>query len=101
MTSSNIGEEMMGRVKTSVTRRDSEEEEKGESSKKVTSVERVSMSLRGITTITLLKSGAVQEDAFRGFGEKFVLSWSENMNKESTTKDTRRKEIKWLVREEK
>ena len=30
-----------------------------------------------------------------------VLSWSENMNKTSTTKDTRRKEIKWLVREKK
>ena len=59
------------------------------------------MSLRGITTITLLKSGVAQEDAFRGFGKKFVLSWSENMNKASTTKDTRRKEIKRLVREKK
>ena len=59
------------------------------------------MSLRGITTITLLKLGVAQEDAFRGFGENLVLSWSENMNKASTTKDTRRKEIKWLVREKK
>ena len=59
------------------------------------------MSLRGITTITLLKSGVGQEDAFRGFGGKLVLSWSENTNKASTTKDTRRKEIKWLVREKK
>ena len=49
---------MIGRGgKTSVMGRDSEEEKKGESSKKVTSAERVSMSLRGITTITLLKSG--------------------------------------------
>ena len=59
------------------------------------------MSLRGITTITLLKSGVAQEDAFCGLGGKLVLSWSENMNKASTTKDTRRKEIKWLVREKK
>ena len=59
------------------------------------------MSLRGITTITLLKSGISQEDAFCGFGKKFVLSKSENMNKASTTKNTRRKEIKWLVREKK
>ena len=59
------------------------------------------MSLRGITTITLLKSGISQEDAFCGFGKKFVLSRSKNMNKASTTKNTRRKEIKWLVREKK
>ena len=59
------------------------------------------MSLGEITTITLLKSGVTQEDAFCGFGGKIVLSWSENMNKASTTKDTRRKEIKWLVREKK
>ena len=48
---------MMGRGKTSVKGRGSEEEKKGESSKKVTSVEKISMSLRRITTITLLKSG--------------------------------------------
>ena len=59
------------------------------------------MSLKGITTITLLKSGIAQEEALHGFGGKIVLSRSENMNKASTTKDTRRKEIKWLVREEK
>ena len=59
------------------------------------------MSLKGITTITLLKSGISQEEALHGFGGKLVLSRSENMmNKTSTTKDTRRKEIKWLVREE-
>ena len=39
------------------------------------------MSLRGITTITLLKFGISQEDAFCGSGRKFVLSRSENMNK--------------------
>ena len=44
------------------------------------------MSLKGITTITLLRSG------------KLVLSKSKNMNKASTTKDTRRKEIKRLGR---
>ena len=59
------------------------------------------MSLRGITMITLQKSGVSQEDVFRDFGRKLVLSWSENMNKTSTTKDMRRKEIKWLVREKK
>ena len=59
------------------------------------------MSLKGITKITLLKSGVSQEETFHGFGGKLVLSMSENMNKASTTKDTRRKEIKWLVREEK
>ena len=63
--------------------------------------DKVSMSRRGITTITLLKSRISQEDAFCGFGGKLVLSRSENMNKTSTPKDTRRKEIKWLVREEK
>ena len=65
---------MMGRGKTSETGRDSKEEKKGESSKKVTSAERVLKSLRGITTITLVKSGVSQEDAFRGFGGKLVLS---------------------------
>ena len=59
------------------------------------------MSLRGITTITLLKSRISQEDAFCGSGRKFVPSRSENMNKVSTTKNTRRKETKWLVREKK
>ena len=34
-------------------------------------------------------------------GSSSVPSRSENMNKASTTKDTRRKEIKWLVREKK
>ena len=53
------------------------------------------MNLRGITTITL------KEDAFCGFGRKFVLSRSENMNKASTTKNTKRKEIMWLDREKK
>ena len=52
------------------------------------------MSLKGITTITLLKSGISQEDAFYGSGRKFVLSRSENMNKASTTKNTRREETK-------
>ena len=49
------------------------------------------MSLRGITTITL------KEDAFFGFGIKFVLSKSKNMNKASTTKNTRRKEMRNLI----
>ena len=62
--------------------------------------EKVAMSLRGITTITLLKSGISQENAFCGSGRKFVFSRSENINKASTTKNTR-KEIKWLVREKK
>ncbi|RVX15741.1 hypothetical protein CK203_005486 [Vitis vinifera] len=55
--------------------------------------DKVSMSLKGITTITLLKSGISQEEALHGFGGKLVLSKSENMNKANTTKDTRRKEI--------
>ena len=59
------------------------------------------MSLKGITTTTFLKSRISQEEALHGFGGKLVLSRSEKMNKASTTKDTRRKEIKWLVREEK
>ena len=59
------------------------------------------MSLRGITTITFLKFGISQEDAFCGFSRKFVLFRSENMNKASTTKNMKGKEIKWLVREKK
>ena len=59
------------------------------------------MSVRGITTIAFLKSRVSQENAFRSLGGELVLSRSENMNKASTTKDTRRKEIKWLVREKK
>ena len=59
------------------------------------------MSLKGITTITLLKSEISQEEALHVFGGKLVLSRSENMNKASTTKDTRKKKIKWLVREKK
>ena len=58
------------------------------------------MSLKGITAITLLKFGISQEEALYGFGEKLVLSRSENMNKTSTTKNMR-KEIKWLVRKKK
>ena len=57
------------------------------------------MSLKGITTITLLKYEISQEYAFCGSSKKFVLSRSKNMNKASTTKNTRMKEIKWLVRE--
>ena len=49
---------MIGRAKTSVTGRDSEEEKKGEVLEEGDiSGEKVLMSLRGITTITLLKSG--------------------------------------------
>ena len=58
------------------------------------------MSFKRITTITFLKSRISKEEALHGFDGKLVLSRSENMNKTSTTKDTRRKEIKWLVREE-
>ena len=56
------------------------------------------MSVRGITTITLLKSRVSQEDAFRSLGGELVLSRCESMNKTSTVKDTKRKEIKRLGR---
>ena len=56
------------------------------------------MSVRGITTIALLKSRVSQEDAFRSLGGELVLSMCESMNKTNTTKDTRRKEIKRLGR---
>ena len=52
------------------------------------------MSVRGITTITLLKSRVSQEDAFRSLGGELILSKCESRNKTSTTKDSRRKEIK-------
>ena len=52
------------------------------------------MSLKGITTITPLKSRISQEEALHGFDGKLVRSRGENMNKASTTKDMRRKEIK-------
>ena len=56
------------------------------------------MSVRRITTIALLKSRVSQEDAFRSLGGELVLSKCESMNKTSTAKDTRRKEIKRLGR---
>ena len=56
------------------------------------------MSVRGITMIALLKSRVSQEDAFHSIGGKLVLSRCESMNKTSTTKDTRKKEIKRLCR---
>ena len=56
------------------------------------------MSVRGITTIALLKSRVSQEDAFRSLGGELVLSRCKSMNKTSTAKDTRRKEIKRLGR---
>ena len=56
------------------------------------------MSVRGITTIAFLKSRASQEDAFRSLGGELVLSRCESMNKTSTAKDTRKKEIKRLGR---
>ena len=56
------------------------------------------MSVRGITTIALLKSRVSQEDAFRSLGREFVMSKCERMNKTSTVKDTKRKEIKRLGR---
>ena len=54
------------------------------------------MSVRGITTITLLKSRVSQEDTLCSLGGELVLSKCESMNKTSTVKDTRRKEIKRL-----
>ena len=56
------------------------------------------MSVRRITSITLLKSRVSQEDAFYSLGGKLVLSRCESMNKTSTTKDRRRKKIKKLGR---
>ena len=56
------------------------------------------MSLKGITAITLLKSGISQEEALHGFSEKLVLSRCESMNKTRTAKDMRRKEINRLGR---
>ena len=56
------------------------------------------MSVGGITMIAFLKSRVSQEDAFRSLGRELVLSRCESMNKTSTTKDTRRKEIKRLGR---
>ena len=78
--------------------RDSEDEKNGESSKRVTLAERITMSVGGITTIALLKSRVSQEDAFRSLGGELVLSRCESMNKTSTAKDMRRKEIKRLGR---
>ena len=65
---------------------------------KVTLAERITMSVGGITTIALLKSRVSQEDAFRSLGGELVLSRCESMNKTSTAKDMRRKEIKRLGR---
>ena len=48
------------------------------------------ISIGRITTITPLKARITQEGTLRGFGRKFVLPKSENMNKTNTTKDTRR-----------
>ena len=59
------------------------------------------MSVRGITTIALLKLRVSQEDAFYSLGGKLVLSRCESMNKTSTKKDMRRKEIKRLGRKKK
>ena len=56
------------------------------------------MSVGGITMIAFLKSRVSQEDAFRSLGGRLVLSKCESMNKTSTAKDTRRKEIKRLGR---
>ena len=56
------------------------------------------MSVKRITTIALLKLRVSQENAFRSLGGELVLSNYESMNKTSTTKDTRRKEIKRLGR---
>ena len=56
------------------------------------------MSVRGITTIALLKSRVSQEDAFCSLGGELVLFKSESMKKTSTAKDLRRKEIKRLGR---
>ena len=56
------------------------------------------MSVKEITTITLLKSRVSQEDAFRSLSGELVLSRCKSMNKTSTTKDRRRKKIKKLGR---
>ena len=56
------------------------------------------MSVGGITTIALLKSRVSLEDAFRNLGGELVMSKCESMNKTSTVKDTKRKEIKRLGR---
>ena len=52
-------------------------------------IDKVSMCIKRVATITLLKLGITKEDTLRGFGSQLVLSRSKNMDKTNTTKDTR------------
>ena len=53
--------------------------------------DKIPICVRGIASITPLKSGVAQEDTLHGFSREFVLSRSKNMNKTNTTKDARGK----------
>ena len=59
--------------------------------------EKVSMCIKRVATITLLKSGITKEDLLRGFGWELILSWNKNMDKTDTPKDTRGKAEEGLV----
>ena len=61
----------------------------------------VSMCLRKVATITVLKAGIAKEDAPRGLSRKFILAKSEFVDKTSGAKNMWRETEKGLIRKEK
>ena len=61
----------------------------------------VSMCIRRVASITLLKVGITKEDALRGLSGKLILARSEYVDKTSAPENTRRETKKRLIRKEK
>ena len=59
------------------------------------------MCIRRVASITSLKAGITKEDALCGLSGKFILAKSENVDKTSALKNTRRVIKKRLIRKDK
>ena len=58
----------------------------------------VSMCIGRVATVTTLKEGITKEDALRDLSRKFILAWSEYVDKTSAAENTRREKKKGLIR---
>ena len=62
---------------------------------------KVSMCIRRVATVTMLKAGIAKEDALHGLSRKLVLARSEYVDKPSAAENMRRETKKGLIRKEK
>ena len=61
----------------------------------------VSMCIRRVATVTVLKAVIAKEDALRDLSKKFIVASSEYVDKTSAVENTQRETEKGLIRKEK